>query len=533
MAEAMTGADPAASQGAAQNGTGDRVPLLRMEGIDKHFPGVHALKSVSLEVYPGECLGLVGENGAGKSTLMKILSGVYAPDAGVLAMAGAPIRLADPRQAQKLGIAIIYQEFNLCPNLSVESNVFIGREPSGAGFIRAKVLHRQTQALLNQLGVRLNPRAIVHDLSVAEQQMVEIAKALSLNARLVIMDEPTSALTETEVDALLRIIRALKERGLAVIYISHRLDEVLAICDRITVLRDGQNAGELTVAEATPEKIVRLMVGRNLDDLYRKEEAETIRPEPVLEVRHLGRTGSARDASEIVLEDVSLELRPGEIVGLAGLVGSGRTELARAIFGADRFDRGEVRIEGRPVTIRSPRDAIRQGIGLVPEDRKAQALVLKLAVRENMSLSALGRLTRLGFVRLGLERRLAREFVDVLQIRTPSLEQQVVNLSGGNQQKVVIAKWLVLQPRVLIMDEPTRGIDIGAKAEVHGLMTKLAKQGVAILMISSELPEVLGMSDRVLVMREGRIAGELPRREATQERIMALATGVTSGETAA
>ncbi len=363
--------------------------------------------------------------------------------------------------------------------------------------------------------------------------MVEIAKALSLNARLVIMDEPTSALTETEVDALLRIIRGLKARGLAVIYISHRLDEVLAICDRITVLRDGQNAGELMVAEATPEKIVRLMVGRSLDDLYRKEEAEAIRPEPVLEVRYLGRTGSARDASEIVLDDVSLELRPGEIVGLAGLVGSGRTELVRAIFGADRFDRGEVRIEGRPVTIRSPRDAIRHGIGLVPEDRKAQALVLKLAVRENMTLSALGRLTRLGFVRLGLERRLAREFVDVLQIRTPTLEQQVVNLSGGNQQKVVIAKWLVLQPRVLIMDEPTRGIDIGAKAEVHGLMSKLAKQGVAILMISSELPEVLGMSDRVLVMREGRIAGELERREATQERIMALATGVTSAEAAA
>ena len=506
-------------------------PLLRMEGIGKHFPGVQALKEVSLEVYPGECLGLVGENGAGKSTLMKILSGVYAPDEGQLFLDGQPAAFANPRQAQALGISIIYQEFNLMPNLTVMENVFVGREPNAAGIVRRRELQRRTRALLDQLGVRLHPEAMVRDLSVAEQQMVEIAKALSLNARLVIMDEPTSALSDTEVAALLDIVRGLKARGLGVIFITHRLEEVFTICDRISVLRDGENVGELAIAEASPERIVRMMVGRNLGDLFQKEaSAVEEAAAPVLEVRGLGRTGTVRDPAAIVLEDVNLAVRAGEIVGLAGLVGSGRTELVRSIFGADPFDRGEVLIDGRPVAIRSPRDAIRHGVGLVPEDRKAQALILQLAVRENVSLAALGSLVRYGFVRLRAERRRVREFVDALRIRTPSLDQKVVNLSGGNQQKVVIAKWLSLQPRILIMDEPTRGIDIGAKAEVHHLMSQLAQRGVAILMISSELPEILGMSDRVLVMRQGRIAGELTRAAATQERIMALATGVAVGE---
>jgi ABC-type sugar transport system ATPase subunit len=511
--------------------------LLRVERVSKSFPGVRALAHVSLEAHAGECLGLVGENGAGKSTLMKILSGVYAPDEGQILLDGRPVGIHDPRHAQRLGISIIYQEFNLMPNLSVEENVFVGREPNRSGVVRWRPLRRQTQELLDQLGVRLKPGAKVRDLSVAEQQMVEIAKALSLNARLVIMDEPTSALTDTEVTALLEIIRGLKARGLAVIYISHRLEEIFAICDRVSVLRDGANAGDLPIAEATPDRVVRLMVGRPLGDLFRPEEADRRmailaerQPAPVLEVRGLGRTGTVRDPAAIVLEDVTFALRPGEIVGLAGLVGSGRTEVARAIFGADAFDRGEIRVAGRPVRIRSPRDAIRLGIGLVPEDRKLQALILKLAVRENVSLSNLGALSRLGVIRLGAERDLTREFVQALRVRTPSIEQKVLNLSGGNQQKVVIAKWLALRPKILIMDEPTRGIDIGAKAEVHGLMHQLAAEGVAILMISSELPEIVGMSDRVLVMCQGRIAGELPRAEATQERVMSLATGVASSE---
>jgi ABC-type sugar transport system ATPase subunit len=516
-------------------------PLLRVEQVSKSFPGVLALQDVSLEVYPGEVLGLVGENGAGKSTLMKILSGVYAPDGGQILLDGQPVSIHDPRHAQRLGISIIYQEFNLMPNLSVEENVFVGREPNSGGIVRWRDLRRQTQDLLNQLGVQLNPSATVRDLSVAEQQMVEIAKALSMNARLVIMDEPTSALTETEVTALFAIIRGLRERGLAVIYISHRLEEIFDICDRVTVLRDGQLAGDLSISEATPDRIVRLMVGRPLGDLFRPEEAERRlavlteqQPAPILEVRGLGRTGTLRDASAIVLEDISFALRPGEIVGLSGLVGSGRTEIARAIFGADDYDRGEILVHGRPTRIRSPRDAIQLGIGLVPEDRKLQALVLKLAIRENLALSILGRLSRFGVVRLRPERAMARQLVESLRVRTPSIDQKVLNLSGGNQQKVVIAKWLALHPKILIMDEPTRGIDIGAKAEVHGLMHQLAGDGVAILMISSELPEILFMSDRILVMRQGRIAGELPRSAATQETIMALATGVsTESESAA
>ena len=518
-----------------------RPPLLRVERVTKSFPGVLALQDVSLEVHPGEVLGLVGENGAGKSTLMKILSGVYQPDAGEIIFDGKPVVLHSPRQAQDLGISIIYQEFNLMPNLSVEENVFVGREPNAGKVVRWRQLRKQTTALLDQLGVRLNPGAIVRSLSVAEQQMVEIAKALSLNARLVIMDEPTSALTDTEVTALFEIIRGLKARGLAVIYISHRLEEIFTICDRVTVLRDGELAGELPIAEATPDRIVRLMVGRPLMDLFRPEEAERRlqslaerSPAPVLEVRGLGRTGTGQDPSAIVLEDVSFSVRPGEIVGLAGLVGSGRTEIARAIFGADEYDRGEIVVDGQPIRIRSPREAIRLGIGLVPEDRKLQALVLSLAIRENLSLSLLNRLSRFGVVRLAAERALARRMVDALRVRTPSIEQKVLNLSGGNQQKVVIAKWLALHPKILIMDEPTRGIDIGAKAEVHGLMHQLAADGVAILMISSELPEIIHMSDRILVMRQGMIAGELARAEATQEAVMTLATGVSPAvETAA
>lgn len=510
------------------------TPLLRMERISKGFPGVQALADVDLDVYPGECLALVGENGAGKSTLMKILSGVYSPDRGRLVLEGKPVSLHSPRQAQSQGIAIIYQEFNLMPNLSVAENVFVGREPNTARVVRRRAMHLQTRALLNQLGVVLRPEAIVRNLSVAQQQMVEIAKALSLNARIVIMDEPTSALSQSEVANLLRVVRELTGRGLGVIFITHRLDEVFAVCNRVVILRDGQNVGQLSVADATPERVVRLMVGRELGDLFQKDRGavDTI-AKPALAVRGLGRTGSGSDASALDLDGITFQVEAGEIVGLAGLVGSGRTEVVRAVFGADTFDRGEVLVDGERVRIRTPRDAIRAGIGLVPEDRKLQALILGLAVRENISLAGLGALSRFGFVRRGAERRRANEFVDALSIRTPSLDQKVVNLSGGNQQKVVIAKWLSVRPKVLIMDEPTRGIDIGAKAEVHSLMSRLAGQGVAILMISSELPEILGMSDRILVMREGRIAGELAREDATQEAVMALATGIVGRRSAA
>jgi len=506
--------------------------LLQMTGISKQFPGVKALQHVDLQVRAGECLALVGENGAGKSTLMKILSGVYAPDEGTIAIDGQIVEPKNPHHAQQLGISIIYQEFNLFPNMSVEDNIFIGREPNRSGFVDRGRMREAAQGYLRQVGVDLDPRIEVRNLSVAQQQMVEIAKALSYNARIVIMDEPTSALTDNEVRALFEIIKSLKERGLAVVFVSHRLEEIFEICDRITVLRDGQNAGELETASSSPEEVVRMMVGREIGDLYQKE-ASTARDAVVLDVRGLSRQGTQQDDARVVLDGIDLHVRAGEIVGLAGLVGSGRTEVARAIFGADPFDRGEILLEGQPVAIHSPADAIKRGIALAPEDRKLQALVLALAIRESISLPNLGRLSSFGFVRRREERELAERFIEALSVRTPSMEQKVVNLSGGNQQKVVLAKWLALNPKVLIVDEPTRGIDIGAKAEVHSLLSQLAESGVAVLMISSELPEVLHMSDRIYVMREGRMAGVIDRSEATEERVMELATGITSGARAA
>ena len=503
--------------------------LLRMENISKAFPGVQALDNVNLEVRAGEIHGLIGENGAGKSTLMKILSGVYTKDSGRLYLNGQPVEILGPHHAQQLGIAIIYQEFNLMPNLTVAENVFIGREPNRFHFIKWRDLHQQTQALMDLLGIHLSPMAVVRELSVAEQQMVEIAKALSIKARIIIMDEPTSALTDAEVTTLFRIMRSLKEQGLGVIFISHRIEEILEICDRITVLRDGQNVGTRDAKEVTADELIHMMVGRTLGELFQKETSAA-HGDVVLEVRNVGRTGTVLDPSAIVLDNVSFTLRRGEILGVAGLVGSGRTELARILFGADPMDHGEIYIDGQRVNIRSPIDAIRHGMGFVPEDRKEQALILGMAVRENVSLAKLHDLTHYGFVNGAEERRIVEEYVQALQIRTPSLEQKVMYLSGGNQQKVVIAKWLALRPKILIMDEPTRGIDIGAKAEVHALMNKLAQQNVGIIMISSELPEVLGMSDRILCMRQGRVVGELTREEATPERVMRLLTTGKAGE---
>jgi len=521
--------------------------LLRMQDVSKSFPGVQALDAVTLDVGHGEILGLIGENGAGKSTLMKILSGVYPMDSGAIHIDGEPVHIHNPHQGQQLGISIIYQEFNLMPNLSVMENVFVGREFGRYGLIDRANLRRQTQVLLDRLGVRLSPDAVVRDLSVAEQQMVEIAKALSLEVRVFIMDEPTSALSDTEVQHLLAIMRDLKADGIGVIFISHRLEEVLSICDRVTVLRDGKNVGSIAASEATQDNLIRMMVGRSLNELFHSEErftaaaaggadaeGQAAAPGPgqdvVLAVRGLTRRGTALDAAATVLDNVSFDLRRGEILGLAGLVGAGRTETVRAIFGADRCDSGEIHIDGKAVTIASPLDAIKHGIGFVPEDRKEQGLVLGLSVRENVALPNLDSMSRFGFVRLAREAQRVKEFVQALQIRTPSLDKSVVNLSGGNQQKVVISKWLMLQPRILIMDEPTRGIDVGAKAEIYRLMNQLVESGVSIIMISSELPEVLAMSDRVVCMSRGRVTGILSHAEATPELVMRYCT-LQSGQT--
>ncbi|MCX8067705.1 MAG: sugar ABC transporter ATP-binding protein [Anaerolineae bacterium] len=494
--------------------------ILRVEGVSKAFPGVQALSDVDLELAAGEVLALVGENGAGKSTLMKILSGAYRKDAGRIFINGQEVEITGPRHAQQLGIAIIYQEFNLAPNLSAAANIFLGREPRRPGpgrlFVDRRRMEQEAQKLLDRIGARISASTLVHDLSVAERQMVEIAKALAVNARIIIMDEPTSALGEEEVEKLFEVIRTLKQQGIGIIFITHRLEEVFRIADRIVVLRDGKRVGSMLIHEATPEKVIQLMVGREVGDLFQKQKAE-IGP-PLLEVRGLTRRG--------VVENVSFTLRRGEILGFAGLVGAGRTETVRMIFGADPKDAGEILIEGKPVTIESPKDALAAGIGFVPEDRGNHGLILSLSVLENIVLPSLHQHTRLGIWlnRLGLYQT-AQEFVNKLNIRVAQLQQKAMFLSGGNQQKVVVAKWLALRPRILIMDEPTRGIDVGAKAEIHALMSRLAQEGVGIIMVSSELPEVLGMSDRILVMSEGRVAAILNREEATQELIMAYASG--------
>lgn len=497
--------------------------LLVVSNLTKRFPGVLALDNVSLTVARGEVHGLLGENGAGKSTLIKMLSGAYHPDSGTITFEGRPVTIASPFESQQLGIVTIYQEFTLVPSLSIAENVFIGREHGRGGLISWGTMRRETRLLTDQLGVSLEPTTLVRDLSVAEQQLVEIARALSVQSRLIIMDEPTSALSDHEVRRLFGIINDLKAKGISIIFVSHRLEEVKEICDRITVLRDGRNAGEADVEDVTEHDIIRMMVGRDVDDQYAHEAR---RHGPVaLRVTGLSRRGNVRDPSATVLENISFEVYQGEILGIAGLVGAGRTELARAIFGADERNSGTIEVGGAAVEIRSPADAIRHGIGLVPEDRKQQGLFLVMAVRENLSMAALGALTGPGgFIRRGQERAMVAEYHQKLNIRMASPEQRIVNLSGGNQQKVIIARWLALKPRVLIVDEPTRGIDVGAKAEVHALLHQLAEQGIAVVMISSELPEILGMSDRILTMREGRMTGEILRAEANEESLMRLMT---------
>ncbi len=491
-------------------------PFLEMRGIVKQFPGVRALDGVSLDVRAGEVHVLLGENGAGKSTLIRVLSGVYAPDSGEIHVDGRRVRIRHPHDAQALGISTIHQELNLAPDLSAAENIFLGREPMLGrvlGVVDRRALMRRTRQILASLDLHVPPDAKVKDLGVAEQQMVEIAKALSLESRLYVMDEPTSALTSREIDRLFVTIRELKRRGVAIVYISHRLDEVKALGDRATILRDGALVGTVAVAETPIDELIRLMVGRDLKDKFPKASVEA--GEDALRVEHLTRAG--------VLHDVSFHVRRGEILGLAGLVGAKRTETARAIFGADPLDGGRILVHGTPVAIESPRDAIRHRMALIPEDRKRQGILASMSVRENITLSSLPRFARAGVVDFGRERAHAREYATSLRVATPDLEQQAVYLSGGNQQKVVIAKWLSTNADVFLFDEPTRGIDVGAKVEVYQLMGDLVRRGAAILMISSELPEILGMSDRILVMRDGRIVGEFDRRDATEERILACA----------
>lgn len=491
--------------------------VLEAIGITKRYPGVLALDDVSLAVVAGEVHAVVGENGAGKSTLMKILAGAESPDGGSIQIDGQTVTIENPRAAQDLGIITIYQELSLVNALSVGENIFLGGLPTRGGGWQVdwpEVWRRSTE-LLERVGLRIRPQTLVRDLSVAQKQMVEIARALARNVRVLILDEPTSSLSEGETERLFAIIAALQGQGVGIVYISHRLGEVFRIARRVTVLRDGKRVATVDVAAASEELLVRMMVGRELSRLYTQAQ---ISDAPVrLEVRGLSRRG--------VLHDIDLEVRAGEIVGVAGLVGAGRTELVRCLFGADRFDRGQMLLDGQPVTLRTPGDAVDRGIALVPEDRKLQALILGMGVRENLSLPMLDRLGSAFAPSRTRERTMVSEYITSLRIRTPHMEQRVAALSGGNQQKVVIARWLATKPKVLILDEPTRGIDVGAKAEVHALMARLAESGVAILMVSSELPEILGMSHRILVMRGGRIVAEMERDEASEERIMAAATG--------
>ena len=491
----------------------DNAPIFNIQHISKSFGGVHALQDVHFEIFPGEVHALLGENGAGKSTLIKIITGVYQPDAGELFFAGSPIRFANTRAAQAHGIAAIYQEPSLFPDLDIAENIMVGRQPMGRLGVDWKRMYQEASALLRRLGLSLDPRTKARELSVAQQQVVEIARALSINAKVLIMDEPTSSLTQHEVEELFTIVRQLRASGTAIVFISHRLEELFALADRVTTLRDGAYVGTRAMADVTTDDLIRMMVGRSLDELFPKQAVEA--GAVVLEVKGLGVIGS--------FSDVSFELRRGEILGMAGLIGAGRTNVARALFGTEPATSGTIMLDGKIVTIRSPDAAMALGIGYVPEDRKEHGLVLAMSIADNITLPVISTFARGGWLDASREHQAAAAGSKQLEVKMSSVAQQAGQLSGGNQQKVVLAKWLGTHPRVLILDEPTRGIDVGTKAAVHALMSSLAAQGMAILMISSELPEILGMSDRILVMREGRLTGHFSRAEATQEQLMAAA----------
>jgi rhamnose transport system ATP-binding protein len=492
-------------------------PILALEHAEKSFGAVHALEDGDIELYGGEVHGLVGENGAGKSTLVKILAGVHRPDAGRLVIDGEEAIFDNAKQSQGAGIAIIFQEPTLFPDLSVAENIFVGVQPLKR-FRRIDVrrMRRDATTVFERLGVRLDPDRLARGLSIADQQLVEIAKALTTNARVIVMDEPTAALTTAEVERLFRIVETLRAEGKAVLFVSHRLEEIFGLCQRVTVMRDGRHVLTKPIEELTVQSVIRAMVGRDMDALFPKTDVEP--GHVVLKVDRLTREG--------VFTDVSFEVRSGEIVALAGLVGAGRTEVARAIFGIDRWDAGSVELDGRALPPASPTAAMAAGIGLVPEDRRQQGLVMDFSIERNIALASLDTVQRAGLIPRGAERSFARDWAVRLRLKYGRLTNPVWTLSGGNQQKVVLAKWLARKPRVLIVDEPTRGIDVGTKAEVHRLLSDLAAQGVAVLMISSELPEVLGMADRVVVLFEGRVTREFTRAEANEDSIMHAATGL-------
>jgi len=493
-------------------------PRLELRHASKSFGRVRALGDGSLAMWPGEVHALLGENGAGKSTLVKLLAGVYQPDSGELLVDGQPRTFANPAEARDAGLAVIYQEPTLFADLSIAENIYMGRQPRDRiGRIRYDEMNREVDALLQSLGVNLRAERLVRGLSIADQQVVEIAKALSLNANVLIMDEPTAALSLTEVERLFSIVRALRERNAAILFITHRLDEVFALTQRLTIMRDGLKVFDAMTADMTIDSIVSKMVGRDLDTFYPK--ADVAPGEVRLSVRNLTRDG--------VFKNVSFEVRAGEIVALAGLVGAGRSEVARAIFGIDQVDAGEVHIAGKPLQLGRPQAAVRAGLALVPEDRRAQGLALELSIARNASLTVLGRLVRHGLISSRSENTLAADWGKRLRLKASDLDAPVGTLSGGNQQKVVLGKWLATGPKVLIIDEPTRGIDVGAKAEVYRTLAELVREGMAVLMISSELPEVLGMADRILVMHEGRISAEITRADANEERVMSAALGAS------
>jgi len=497
---------------------------LRMQEISKSFPGVQALDRVHMEVQPGEVHALLGENGAGKSTLMKILSGVYQPDSGEILIEGRSVQFSDTRAAEQAGIAIIHQELNLIPQMTVAENIYLGREPrTKFGLVDFKAMRQAAEAELQQLQVRIPVQARIAELRVGEQQLVEIAKALSLHAKVVIMDEPTSALSETEVEKLFKVIRRLQQNGVAIIYISHKLEEIFAIADKVTVLRDGKYIGTCVVKESTAQQLVGMMVGRELADLFPKEKVqlgeELLRVEG-LTVRH------PSQSHRNLLEDIHLSLRSGEILGIAGLLGSGRTELLMTLFGASpgQLVAGKLFVRSRPVELHSPQEAIHHGLALVTEDRKAQGLFVQLPVQWNISIAGLRQVVKRWVLRHRLEKAMAQRYIDQLRIKVPSLAGAVETLSGGNQQKVILAKWMATTPSILLLDDPARGVDVGAKAEIYHLMNQFAEQGMGVIMVSSELPEILAMSDRILVLSEGRMVAEFSREEASEEKIMTAAT---------
>jgi ABC-type sugar transport system ATPase subunit len=499
-------------------------PILKINGISKHFPGVQALREVTFEVEPKSIHAVIGENGAGKSTLMQIIAGVHQPDAGTVEFSEEIVKFAGPSDAQAKGIAIVYQELNLAPNLSIAENIFLGIEPKRSGvLLDRETLKNETLAVLRRLGLQHHPDTIVSTLTVAQQQLIEICKSLVRNPRLLILDEPTSSLSETESAILFRVIADLKAHGVTILYISHRLPEVFSLCDTLTVLRDGRHVRTVSIEQTTEAEAVRLMVGRELLAFHRhpvKPKGDT-----VLRVEHL----SKKDQ----YEDISFELRRGEIMAMAGLIGAGRSEMALGIFGSPPADRGEIFLRGSKVHFRRPKDAVMAGIAFVPEDRANMGLVLGAEVGANISSAALRRVARGPFVDRPAEHELIKKYVSRLRVRTPSYQQTARLLSGGNQQKVLLAKWLAVQPTVLIVDEPTRGVDIGTKAEIYGLFDELVREGIAILVISSDLPEVLALADRILIMRHGRLTGELSRENATEEKVMHLAALGTSEATAA